>query len=185
MHEDFQPRESFLRWFGREACDWIETAMMAMVCVVLLFTFVARLAGVDGSSMMPTLENQDRLIVTRIGGGFRQGDIVVITLPSHHSELLVKRVIATGGQTLYIDFTSGIVYVDGQPLYEPYVDDLTLTNYDMSFPQTVPEGHVFVMGDNRNNSWDSRDSRIGMIDERHLLGRAVYRVFPYHRMGIP
>ena len=185
MNEDYQPKELFSRFLAREVCDWVEAAMMAVVCVVLLFTFVIRLAGVDGASMMPTLEDRDRLVITRLGGEVMQGEIVVVTLSDRGDDPLVKRVIATGGQTIDIDFERGTVFVDGVALEEPYTAGPTMLSYDMYFPQTVPEGHVFIMGDNRNNSWDSRHTHIGMVDSRHILGRAVYRIFPYHRMGLP
>ena len=185
MFDDFQPKETTGRFLAREICDWVEAAMMAVVCVVLLFTFVARISDVDGISMLPTLEDSDRLVITRMGLGPNHGDIVVVTLPGRESEPLVKRVIATQGQTIDINFETGQVFLDGGELYEPYVADLTLLRYNMTFPQTVPEGHVFILGDNRNNSWDSRDSYIGMVDDRHILGRAFFRIFPYRRMGTP
>ncbi|MCL2580073.1 MAG: signal peptidase I [Oscillospiraceae bacterium] len=185
MYEEFEPKEPFSRRAARELCDWIEAAMMAVVCVVLVFTFVVRLAGVDGASMMPTLEDHDRLIITRLGGEITQGDIVVVTLSDRGSDPLVKRVVATEGQVIDINFEQGTVYLDGQLLDEPYTAGPTMLSYDTTFPQTVPEGHIFMMGDNRNNSWDSRDSWIGMVDTRHILGRAIYRVFPLNRLGTP
>jgi len=183
MYEDYEPKTTVYSLIAREACDLIEAAMMAVVGVILVFTFVVRLAGVDGVSMLPTLADQDRLAITRMGGEPRQGDIVVVIMPNRVGEPLVKRVIAAGGQTIDIDFEAGIVLVDGTELHEPYISESTALSYDVYFPQTVPDGHVFIMGDNRNNSWDSRDSRIGMVDNRYILGRAIYRVFPYNRMG--
>ncbi|MCL2856855.1 MAG: signal peptidase I [Oscillospiraceae bacterium] len=185
MFDDYQPKETTGRAAAREICDWVEAAMMAVVCVVLLFAFVARISDVDGISMLPTLEDQDRLVITRMGMGPSHGDIVVVTLPGRYSEPLVKRVIATEGQTIDINFETGQVLVDGRELHEPYIADRTLLSYDMTFPQIVPDGHMFMLGDNRNNSWDSRDSRIGMVDNRHILGRAVFRVFPYRSIGVP
>ena len=180
MYEDYEPKIVI-----KELCDWVESAMVAVACVILVFTFVVRLAGVDGVSMLPTLEDNDRLAITRLGGELRQGDIVVVTIPNRIGEPIVKRVIAAAGQTIDIDFESGIVFVDGIEIYEPYIAEPTNLNYNMYFPQTVPYGHVFIMGDNRNNSWDSRDTRIGMVDNRYVLGRAIYRVFPYQRIGVP
>jgi len=185
MFEDFQPKETTARAVAREICDWAESGMMAVVCVVLLFTFVARISDVDGGSMQPTLEHQDRLVITRMGLGPSHGDIVVVTLPGRYQEPLVKRVIATEGQEININFMTGQVFVDGVELYEPYIADLTRLEYDMAFPQIVPEGHVFILGDNRNNSLDSRASWIGMVDDRHILGRAFFRVSPLSRIGIP
>ena len=186
MFEDYEPKEATGRAMAREICDWVEALLMAAICVVLLFAFVGRLSDVEGVSMRPTLERNDRLMITRMGRQPRQGDIVVVTLPpERHREPLVKRVIATEGQTIDIDFIAGIVLIDGQEQYEPYIAEATMMGYDMRFPQTVPEGHIFMMGDNRNNSLDSRNTQIGMVDNRHVLGRAVYRVFPYGRAGIP
>ena len=185
MFDDYQPKETTGRTVAREICDWVESAITAMICVVLLFTFVARISDVDGVSMQPTLEDQDRLVITRLGLGPSHGDIVVVTLPGRESEPLVKRVIATEGDTVDINFETGQVFVNGVQLYEPYLKETTRLRYNMTFPQVVPEGRVFILGDNRNNSWDSRDLRVGMVDSRHILGRAIYRVFPYQRMGIP
>ena len=185
MFEDYEPKEVGRRAVAREICDWVEAAMLAVICVVLVFTFVVRLAGVHGPSMMPTLHHNDRLVITRLGGDFAQGDIVVLIRPElrYLDQPLVKRVIATEGQTIDIDFVAGRVFVDGREIYEPYIFQPTLTSWDVRFPQTVPQGHVFTMGDNRNNSLDSRDSRVGMVDTRRILGRAVYRVFPHRSIG--
>jgi len=185
MYEDYEHKEVGRRAVAREFCDWIEAVMIAVIFAVLVFAFVVRLAGVDGASMRPTLEHRDRLLISRLGGEFRQGEIVVVIMPDHTSEMLVKRVIAIGGQTVYIDFDAGIVFVDGYALYEPYINETTRLRSDVTFPVTVPDGHVFVLGDNRNNSRDSRDSHIGMVDTRYILGRAFYRLFPYERMGVP
>ena len=183
MFDDYQPKEATGRAVAREICDWVEAAMMAVVCVVILFAFVARISDVDGISMQPTLEDRDRLIITRMGLGPSHGDIVVVTLPGRNQEPYVKRVIATEGQVIDINFETGQVFVDGQELYEPYIAALTRFSGNVDFPQTVPEGHMFMLGDNRNNSLDSRDSNIGMVDNRHILGRAIFRVFPWSRVG--
>ena len=183
MVDEYHPKETTGRAVAREICDWVESGMIAVICVVLLFTFIARISDVDGVSMQPTLEHQDRLVITRLGLGPSQGDIVVVTLPGREDEPYVKRVVATGGQTIDIDFESGQVFVDGRLLYEPFLREPTFLNAGMPFPQTVPYGHVFILGDNRNNSRDSRDLTIGMVDERNILGRAVFRVFPFQRAG--
>jgi len=185
MNEEFYPQESLGKSVMRELFDWVEAGMVAVVAVVLLFTFVARMAGVDGESMLPTLCHNDRLIITRMLYEPARGDIVVVTKPNSRGEPLVKRVIATGGQVVDIDFQQGVVYVDGEALDEHYVAEPTYTGYDVEFPQTVPQGHVFVMGDNRNASWDSRTSAVGMVDERYILGKVIYRLMPYTKMGVP
>ena len=110
-----------------------------------------------------------------------RGDIVVITEPNYFDEPLIKRVIAKGGETVNIDFTTGTVYVDGVALKEPYTrEDYILPKLDdIEFPYTVPEGHIFCMGDNRNGSTDSRSNLIGPLDERYVLGKAVIRILPF------
>lgn len=98
---------------------------------------------------------------------------------------MVKRVIATEGQTIEIDFDRGRVYVDGELLDEPYIAEPTHNQLDFQGPQTVPEGCVFVMGDNRNASSDSRRAQIGMVDERLIVGKVLLRVFPFDSIGVP
>lgn len=186
MNEDYTGKDSFSRSVMRELFDWVESAMVAVVSVVLIFTFVVRMAGVDGDSMNPTLHHKDRLLITRLFMEPKYRDIVVVTKPNLRGEPLIKRVIATEGQVIDIDFGEGIVYVDGEALDEDdYIAEYTYLKYDQKFPLTVPEGHVFVMGDNRNASWDSRDTSIGAIDERYILGKVIYRVLPYDQMGVP
>ena len=99
------------------------------------------------------------------------------------NEPIIKRIVATEGQRVDIDFVEGIVYVNGEALDEPYTHTPTNRHYDMEFPLTVPEGHVFVMGDNRNGSYDSRASEIGFVDTRYVLGKAYLRVFPFDALG--
>lgn len=182
--ERFEPRVNSSRALLRELYDWAEIGMMAVVMSVLLFTFVVRTIGVDGESMMPTLEHEDRLVVTRMFYTPKQGDIVVVTKPNHRNESIIKRVIAVPGQTVDIDFAEGVVYVDGQALVEDYIDEPTYARYDLPFPQVVPEGHVFILGDNRNNSWDSRAEEIGMVDNRYIMGRVVFRLLPFGSIGV-
>lgn len=164
----------------REVYEWVQALVCSVLSVVLLFTFGVRLIGVDGHSMVPTLQDGDRLLVLNslLGGGYAPGDIVVLRKESFLPSPIVKRVIATEGQVVDIDFSSGIVYVDGQRLHEDYINELTFTDEGTVFPLTVPEGSVFVLGDNRNHSSDSRDDRLGTVDERYIIGRAVFLAFP-------
>jgi len=185
MNEEFTPTEAIGRSLMRELYDWVEAGIVAVVCVIILFTFGIRMAGVDGASMNPTLHDQDLLVISRMLYQPVCGDIVVITKPNHQQKPLIKRVIATEGQTVDIDFDKGVVYVDGAALQEPYTAEPTYHSYDMVFPQTVPQGCVFAMGDNRNESWDSRAAEVGMIDARYILGKVIYRILPYNQMGIP
>ena len=166
-----------------ELYEWAQALVYSVVFVVVLFTFFVRIIGVDGTSMIPTLQHNDKIVVTNMFYEPSQGDIIVLRKESFLEEPIVKRVIATEGQTVDIDFISHNVYVDGIRLDEPYIKAPTTREGDVSFPVTVPEGFVFVLGDNRNNSADSRISRLGMVDERYILGRVVFRVYPMNKIG--
>ena len=165
---------------GRDLYEWMQALVCSVLVVVLLFTFVVRLIGVDGHSMVPTLQDGDRLLVLNsiLYDDYQYGDIVVLRKESFLAEPIVKRVIATGGQTVDIDFETGSVYVDGELLKEDYINELTFLEEGTEFPLTVPEGSIFVMGDNRNNSNDSRDYRLGTGDTRYVIGQAVFLAFP-------
>ena len=158
--------------------DMADSVKGAIVVVFLLFSFVFRAVGVDGDSMVPTLADGDWLAVASVTTEIERGDIVVINQPWERHVPIVKRVIAVGGDTVYIDFDRNEVYVNGEKLNEPYISEPTRVSYDVSFPLQVEEGKLFVMGDNRNVSLDSRSSKIGMIDERYVLGKAVVRFYP-------
>ena len=165
---------------GRDLYEWMQALVCSVLVVVLLFTFVVRLIGVDGHSMVPTLQDGDRLLVLNsiLYDDYQYGDIVVLRKESFLAEPIVKRVIATGGQTVDIDFETDSVYVDGELLKEDYINELTFLEEGTEFPLTVPEGSIFVMGDNRNNSNDSRDYRLGTVDTRYVIGKAVFLAFP-------
>jgi signal peptidase I len=164
--------------------DWVESIAFAVVTVILLFTFVFRIVGVIGGSMIPTLQEGDRLIVQEAFYQPQVGDVVVLNKENFSEKPFVKRIIAMEGQTVDIDFELGIVYVDGQALEEDYVNELTYRQEDISFPLTVPEGQLFVMGDNRNASTDSRSSLIGLVDERNVVGKAILRIYPFSSIGL-
>jgi signal peptidase I len=166
---------------GRELYEWLGALLAPVLTAVLLFTFVVRVVSVDGPSMRETLQDGDKLLVlnSALCGGYDRGDIVIFQTPEfENGQLIVKRVIATEGQTVDVDFSSGVVTVDGQPLEEAYTREPTWLDEGLEFPVTVPEGCVFVMGDNRNNSRDSRDPELGPIDTRHIVGRAVVLAIP-------
>ena len=181
---------------GKDFYEWVQALVCSVLVVVMLFTFVIRMIGVDGHSMVPTLQDRDRLLVlnSMIYDDYKYGDIVVLRKSSFLTEPIVKRVIATEGQTVDIDFSTGSVYVDGVLLKEDYINELTFTEEGTEFPLTVPEGSIFVMGDNRNHSNDSRDSRLGTVDSRYVIGKAVVLAFPgpdivmgkrdYSRIGV-
>ena len=156
---------------GREAYEWVQTLVCSVLAVVLVFTFVVRGFRVDGPSMRETLQDGDILLILNdhLCGGYQPGDIVVLRKASFRDgKPIVKRVIALAGQTVDIDFGAGIVYVDGKALEEDYIREPTWT----------PEGHIFVLGDNRNNSSDSRHKDLGPIDIRMVTGKAVFLLVP-------
>ena len=165
---------------GQDAYEWVQALVCSVLTVVMIFTFAVRLIGVDGHSMVPTLQHADRLVVLSpiLYHDYKAGDIVVLRKESFSTEPIVKRVIAVEGQTVDIDFSAGSVTVDGVELDEPYINELTFTDEGTEYPLTLGEGEIFVMGDNRNHSTDSRDTRIGPVDTRYVVGRAVALALP-------
>lgn len=178
--------------FKNDVFEWLEIVVSAVVMLVILFTFVFKVVTINGNSMKNTLFNGQKLIISNINYTPKRGDIVVISKEANNNsdglidESIIKRVIATEGQVVDIDFQKGIVFVDGVALSEPYVRTPTNLSYDIQFPVVVKSGCVFVLGDNRNDSTDSRSSLIGdmgMIDTRYILGKALYRIFPFNTAG--
>lgn len=159
--------------------EWLDSLIYAIILILLIFTFLFRVVGVHGLSMYPTLNNGDWLTVNSIPTKINQGDIVVVTQPNSLNEPLIKRVIAKGGDTINIDFIEHTVTVNGVTMYEPYIAEPTSRMGDFVYPLVVPDGCLFVMGDNRNDSLDSRFKTIGFIDERYVLGVAQVRIFPF------
>ncbi len=167
-----------------EIFDWVSNITFILSAIVLIFIFAIRVVGVDGESMMPTLHHKDWLITSNLFYEPENGDIVVLSKDSFlDGKMIVKRIIATEGQEIDIDFQNGKVYVDGKVLDEKYIDEPTLTQYTTKFPAIVPKDHVFVMGDNRNHSADSRDANLGMVHESCILGRVILRILPLSDFG--
>ena len=160
--------------------EYAEAILVAMLLLVLLFTFVFRVATVVGGSMEPTLHTQERLILTTHFYEPTFGDIVVID--RYTQEPLIKRVIGVAGDTIRIDNVKGIVYRNGEALVENYVSGPTSPK-ELKGEIVVPEGHLFVLGDNRNVSKDSRSVEIGFVDTEDVVGKAVLRVWPLDRFG--
>ena len=161
--------------------EWVQALVGVVLAVVQLFTFAVRVVLVSGPSMRETLQDQDCLLVLNapLCGGFETGDIVITQRDDFRDgEPIVKRIVATEGQTVDIDFDAGVVYVDGAALEEDYIRQPTYLEEGLEFPCTVPEGCVFVMGDNRNDSDDSRDPDLGPVDTREILGQAVFLLYP-------
>ena len=190
---------------GRDLYEWVQSLVGSVLVVVAIFTFVIRMMGVDGHSMLNTLQHGDRLLVVNsmLYHDYKYGDIVILRKNGvFDDDPIVKRVIAVEGQTVDIDFAEGIVYVDGEALEEDYIREPTYTVYvdgvameepyinqedtdvmeekqGMVYKEfTVPEGCIFVMGDNRNGSSDSRDYRLGTVDTRYVIGKAAFLIFP-------
>lgn len=165
---------------GQNAYEWIRALLGVAVSIILVFTFAVRIVSVSGESMRETLQDGDRLLVLNamLDNDYEYGDIVVLRKDTFLEEPIVKRVIATEGQTVDIDFVSGAVYVDGELLEEDYINEPTYVEEGTEFPLTVPEGSIFVMGDNRNHSSDSRSSDLGTVDTRYVIGKAVFLLFP-------
>lgn len=180
----------------RDIIEIAETTIITIFAIVLIFTYILHPVNVVGGSMIPTLNDGDRVFMSMISPDISCGDIVVInndaaylldqngevvsSTSSQLNECIIKRVIACGGQTIDIDFLSGSVTVDGKILDEPYINALT-THDDraFSYPLTVPEGYYFVMGDNRNESSDSRNIYVGLIKREQIYGKAIIRYSPF------
>ncbi len=178
--------------------DYLEILVYSICAVLFLFTVCFRVCRVDGSSMRNTLSDRQMLVTTSLSG-IENGDIIVFHMTSdtysRYNEPLVKRVIAHGGQTVRIDYNTQTVYVDGQAQDEPYaayldrsgasigvLTQLPAHDFDYAtglFEMEVPEGYLFVLGDNRNNSADSRTVEVGLVDERRVLGKVVLRLSPF------
>jgi len=162
-----------------ELYDWIQCIVTAIICGVLIFVFLGRTIGVDGRSMLQTLRHNDRVIISNLFYTPANGDIIVFQSPAEQFEFpLVKRVIAIENQVVDIDFESGNVYVNNVLLNEPYIAAVTTAKNDFTGPLTIPPGFVFVLGDNRNSSTDSRDNVVGLVDTRYILGKVLLVLIP-------
>ena len=182
----------------KDLFDWLDIVVSAVIAVIIIFCFLFRVVTIQGESMENTLYNNEKVIISNLFYEAKQGDIVVISRNTHNSAAdvtnqgpIIKRVIATEGQYVDIDFKKGKVYVGYDlanmvELQEPYTKTLTTRKADVEFPVYVDEGCVFVLGDNRNDSLDSRYSTIGdngLVDTRYILGHAIFRIFPLDRIG--
>ena len=163
-----------------ELYDWLQCIVSAVICGIFIFVFIGRTIGVEGDSMRQTLHWNDRIIMSNLFYTPKNGDVIVFRAPTDlfGSTPLVKRVIATAGQTIDINFETGDVFVDGIVQNEPYINERTNNRLSFQGPVLIPDGYVFVMGDNRNHSSDSREARIGLIDTRYILGKVLFIAIP-------
>ncbi len=164
--------------------DWFDALIFALTIVLVLLLFVARTVNIKGESMLPTLESGDQILARSFLYKPKRGDIVVIDEYTQFGVPLVKRIIGVGGDTIDLDAHSGDIYVNSQKIDEPYLAPGITRESNVSFPLTVPEGKLFLMGDNRESSQDSRDQDIGFIDERDVLGQGFFRLLPFQNAGL-
>ncbi|MCQ4023132.1 MULTISPECIES: signal peptidase I [unclassified Ruminococcus] len=168
------------------AFEWIQLLLPPMLVVVLLLTFVLRLIRVDGSSMKDTLFDGEQVFTTNLLYEPADGDVVVISHGQEYPTPIIKRVIATEGQSVKIDYENNRVLVDGVVIDEPYLPEPMVYNQldsDLEIPDVIPEGKVFVMGDNRNHSLDSRSQKVGLINKTDIIGKAQLIWLPFNRFG--
>lgn len=156
--------------------EMASVVVSAILTVGIIFTFLFKISTVSGESMENTLYNGDKLIISAITQNVKYGDVVVVSQPNGYEKVLIKRVIAVGGQTVWFNEETNKVVVDGKELSEPYIKEEMEFLLSMTKLYRVPEGKIFVMGDNRNDSADSRSELIGMIDERYVVGKVIYRI---------
>lgn len=191
--ENNDGKTSKKKGFVSDIFEWLDVVVTSVVIVVVIFTFIFRIVAINGHSMNNTLFDGERVVITNMFYEPKKGDIVVISRNTENSsvagsyeEPIIKRVIATEGDTVDIDFESGIVYVNNEALDEPYTKEPTYRKADVQFPLVVKENCVFVLGDNRNDSKDSRTSEIGdngLVDVKYIVGHATLRVFPLNKFG--
>lgn len=166
-----------------EIYEWMEALVPAFIIIVALLTFVFMRFTVVGTSMLPTLHDGDQLLTYHLFYTPKKGDIITLNSPQLEKNL-VKRVIATPGDTINFDFDAGEVYVNGELLDEPYINTPTNLKADWNYPNTIPDGYFFVMGDNRNNSRDSRSKDVKLVKYEDITGRAILIWYPFNRMKI-
>jgi len=179
--EPEEKKEEETLTMGQELYQTLHSLVWIVLFIILLFTFVVRVTVVDGESMENTLSHGDIVLVRSIAYTPAQGDVVVVTKTSFRPQSIIKRVIATEGQRVDVDYIAGTVSVDGAVLDEPYIKEaMRMPWFGEGINHVVvPAGCVFVMGDNRNNSTDSRSPDVGIVDRRCVIGQAMVVLFPF------
>lgn len=171
--------------FVNTSFDLVEAVVTALVIVTIFLTVICMKFDVIGSSMLPTLRNNDKLLVYHLLYEPQRGDIITINNPGQLDRNIVKRIIAKGNDSIKIDFEKGNVYVNGELLNESYIYMPTTQKANWNFPEKIPEGYYFVMGDNRGNSKDSRSKDVGLISKDDIMGKAITIYSPFDRICIP
>lgn len=168
----------------KDIYETAECIIIAFVVIVTLILFVFRAVSVDGDSMLPNMHDGDRIITTNFLYTPQKGDVVVIDENTNYGKPLIKRVIASEGDKIFIDFATGDVYINDEKLSEEYIYEKIHIQEKDNVNMVVPQGYVFVMGDNRNNSLDSRDHAIGLVNEKNILGKALLKIYPFNNIGV-
>ena len=173
--------------------DIFETLLICFIIILILSNFVIRTCTVDGDSMLNTLEEGDKLVISDLFYSSKEGDIVVFHDTENLNKFIVKRVISTGNKWVRIDYDNQLIYVSDDDSFDAdeiidesgyiYLDTGRYKGYSGVHTTYVPEGYLFVLGDNRNHSSDSRSEAIGLVDERTVIGRVIFRLFPYDKLG--
>lgn len=156
--------------------DFASIMLSSIIVVCVIFTFFFKISTVFGVSMENTLHEGDNVLIRSVNPELKYGDVIVISQPNGYDKVLIKRVIGVGGQTISFDRETGKVIIDGVAVDEPYIKEDMEFTYSMTRTYVIPDGMLFVMGDNRNESADSRDMYVGLIDERYVVGKVIYRV---------
>lgn len=163
--------------------ETLEAVIYVLIFMTVFMIFFFRVVSVSGVSMLDTIHDFDKVLVKRFDYVPHAGDVVVIKKGQYLNQPLIKRVIATEGQTLKIDYKNQAVFVDGVKLKEDYLKEPMISQNDDYIPEKIPKGYCFVMGDNRNKSLDSRSGTVGLIENKNIVGRAVFIVFSLYKIG--